>query len=373
MSIVVFNSKKKYLYALILILLAGSSFQPGVKQMPDIVLQDEHLSISPKEFYIANVVDSRADRSAVAWLLPVAAKIDVSTKIVPVDLHGGTLAAIKQFIARNLPQDKTLLPVTIDLKKFRVDETVIEGNKVDGRVSLLMSFDINRGEGETEHLADYDGSVTYTRTPGPPQDIEPALRHLLEHGLVYLNTWMNKQAATNIKLAKQVKLVFADYKGSEDDTIYYDVNRPLNWNDFQSKTASAKYDAEVFPSIGYDEHAEVLKGILNINIALKVSMPKSACWVKDGSRNDYTLNHEQRHFDIAKWVAEHFKQKLKGADLPIENFDATINMEYLETYREMDNLEKQYDDETRHGTNEHAQQHWNELIDKQLRAYGVKK
>jgi hypothetical protein len=39
----------------------------------------------------------------------------------------------------------------------------------------------------------------------------------------------------------------------------------------------------------------------------------------------------------------------------------------------MDSLQKQYDDETRHGADEQAQRQWNERIDKDLKAYGVKK
>ena len=187
----------------------------------------------------------------------------------------------------------------------------------------------------------------------------------------YINTWMNQQANTNIKLAKGVKISFTDFtEKPEGDTIYYSFARPLTWNDFQSKIPAdkEKYEAEVFPSFGYEEKTQLVNGIINIRLAVKASLPKSACWVKENSRNSYTLNHEQRHFDLAKIVTEHFKKKLKAADdLTVENYDGPINVEYLESYREMHNLQKQYDDETHHGIDHSAQQRWNEKIDKELK------
>ena len=53
--------------------------------------------------------------------------------------------------------------------------------------------------------------------------------------------------------------------------------------------------------------------------------------------------------------------------IPANNFDGPINEDYLEAYREMSKLQKQYDNETSHGANQAAQQHWNERIDKELK------
>ena len=134
-----------------------------------------------------------------------------------------------------------------------------------------------------------------------------------------------------------------------------------------------RFEAEIFAGIGYAEQAEVAKGIINLNIALKVYAPKSDCLVKAGVRDKYTLNHEQRHFDIEKLVGEHFKHKISAMHLPVDNFDGPINVEYLETLREATRLQKQYDAETQHGVDQQAQALWNEKIDKELETYGIKK
>jgi hypothetical protein len=359
----VFKRQFRCILILILTFLIFPAFRFAAAQTGNIILKDEQIPVTPKEFYVANVTDERDNRSTVAWILPPD-----QAKAYPVDLQGGALAAIKQFIVHNLSRDTAYRPITIGLKKFMVTESALTGGKVEGHVAVVMSFDMTRGDDETLHLLDYKGNATYTRNAGPPQEIEPTLRRTLENGLIYLNTWMDRQAATNIKLAKAVKLSFTDYEEkTEGDTIYYSVKRPLTWDDFQSKIPGGSYDAEVYPTIGYEEHTEVAKSVINVDLAIKVCLPKSAAWVRDGRRNDYNLNHEQRHFDIAKIAAENFKQKLSAENLTVSNYEGIINFEYLEAYREMNNLQKQYDDETRHGSDEQAQQRWNERIDLELK------
>ncbi len=359
------NLQHPYFLLLLSVALLFTGFRSAAQQTASIILKDEQVPVAPKEFYIANVVDERDDRSAVAWLLPAASKQN-QLKTYPVDLQGGGLITIKQYISRNLPCNKALNPVIINLKKFMVTESALAGGLVQGHIVILMSFNLQQKD-TTIHLIDYKGNAVYTRNAGPAQDIEPTLRHTLENGLIYLNTWMNKQAGTNVKLAKGVKLTFTDYKEkTEGDSINYAVNRPLTWDDFKSNIPARRFDAEVFPGIGYDEHREIINGIIHVAIAVKVYLPKSAAWVRDGRRDDYTLNHEQRHFDIAKIVAEHFKQKINAANLTVDNYEGIINFEYLETYREMDSLQKQYDAETRHGDDPAAQNQWNKKIDKEL-------
>jgi len=360
-----------YVFLLIFTGLVFTGFRRSLSQNDLIVLKDEPIPVSPTEFYIASIIDERDDRNAVAWLLP-SMPAEGQSKIKLVDMEGGGFAAIKRFIAHNLPRNTALRPVSINLKKFRADESLGPNGRIKGHVSVIMSFNLLADSAGAIHLTDYKGNADYVRSEGPAQDIEPTLRHMLESGVKYLNTWMNRQAASNIKLAKAVKIGFTDYEEKpEGDSIYYSVKRPLKWDDFKSKIPSARYDAEVFPTIGYDEHTDIAAGVVNVRLAVKVCLPKSAAWVKYGVSNDYVLNHEQRHFDIAKIVAEHFKQKLRAQNFTVNNYDGIINFEYLDTFREMDSLQKQYDDETRHGMDEFAQQRWNERIDKELRGYGV--
>lgn len=347
---------------LVFIALAFPQAAKAQKTTAPIVLNNEQLPATPKEFYIAAITDERDNRNAIAWLLPPGK----TEGKYPVDLKGGTLTAIKQFINFTWPPKKALRPVIVRIKKFRLDESLLPGGNVEGKVSLTLAFYLQKDEGSVR-LIDYTGSAGYNR-PGEQQvDVEPILRHALEHGLNYFNTWINREADTNIKLAKSVRLIFTDYtEQPEGDTIYYSAKRPLRWDDFKAKPEGGKYEAEVFPSISYNEDVEVVKSVVNVHLSIKAYVPKSACWVRDGSRSAYSLNHEQRHFDIVKIIAGRFKKNLKAEKFTVDNYDGPVGAVYLESFHEMNMMQEQYDAETGHGSNSYTQQQWNEKIDREL-------
>jgi hypothetical protein len=356
------------LFAPVCILLCSVS--ANIQKVTDpITLRDEQLNFTPREFYIADVADERGDRNSVALLID---NKDVKHSSVRVDLKGGAASAVKNFIYRNLRRDTAMRPVMVSIKEFKLTETNLPGGRVSGRLGVVFSFALQLSY-RTVHLVDYRGGIHYDRPDSQPIDAEAILRHGIEDGLSYFNTWTGSQADHNPLLATGVKVRFTDYaEKPEGDTIYYSVNRPLTWADFKDRPRESRFEAEVFTSIGYIERIEVIKGIIHLNMAIKVDMAKSDCWVRAGSRDDYTLNHEQRHFDIEKLVSEHFKKKILAMDLPVDNFDGPINVEYLETLREATAMQKQYDIETQHGQDRQAQERWNEKIDNELKAFGVK-
>ncbi|RYU90071.1 hypothetical protein EWM62_11050 [Mucilaginibacter terrigena] len=339
-----------------------------------IALQNEALKITPKEFYIAAVVDERKDNTTIGSLQPYvnnASGKNASAYLI--DLKGG-FAAVKNFMSYALPVNKKYRPIIIKVKTLNVAEAPVSGGVVKGNIKLSMSFYFKQDE-EAAHLVDYNTNTTYQRRPGTAQQIEPLLKSALGNGLVYLNNWMNIHAPGNIKLAKGVKVMFTNYtEPVEGDTIYYNTNRPLKWADFAGKPQPGKSNraAEVFAGFGYNQDMKMVNGIVNVTLALKVYAPKSACWVNTDNLSDYNLTHEQHHFDIARLVAEHFKQKIKAEELTPDNYEAAINMAYIDALREMAALQKQYDAETVHSTNRYQQQLWNARIDKELIELGIR-
>ncbi|MBB6131240.1 hypothetical protein [Mucilaginibacter lappiensis] len=348
---------------LLIIVLVAPSILKAQKITGPLVLNNERLPVTAKEFYVAGIVDNRPDRTAVAWLVPPGPGVAKYT----VDLKGGALASIKQFVNAALPPDKTLRPVIFHIEKFRLDETLLPGNHVEGKLKISLSFYLQR-DGQYIHLTDYNGSAGYNRLVNQEVDIEMVLRHALEYSLTFFNSWINNEAGTNIKLARDVKIIFTDYhEEPEGDTIYYSPKRRLIWDDFKAKPLSnSRFGAEVLPSIGYNEDVSVSKSTVNVHLSLKAFVPKSACWVKTNSENAYSLNHEQRHFDIVKIIIEGFKQKLKAEKFTVDNYDGPINVAYLESFHEMNVMQDEYDTETSHGMNVVAQEEWNKKIDKEL-------
>jgi hypothetical protein len=358
-----------FLYALMcLFFLAG--FNNTQKQNTPIILKDEKFNFTPHEFYIADVADERANRNSVASLIDSK---DIAYAPVSVDLKDGAVVSIKNFLYHNLYRDTALRPVMLTIRKFKITETTLPGGRVSGHLEVAFSFALQLSY-NTAHLVDYSGGIRYNRPGNQPADVEAFLRQGMEEGISYFNTWINSHANNTAVLAKKVKVNFTDYSEKpEGDTIYYSANRPLTWADFKETPRESSFEAEVLTSIGYNEHREVTEGIINLNLAMKVDLAKSDCWVKGGRGDSYMLNHEQRHFDIEKIVSEHFKKKILAMNLPVDNFDGPINVEYLETLREATAMQKQYDADTHHGENRQAQEQWNEKIDKELSSFGEKK
>ena len=365
------------LWAVAALLLAflWSAGRPYADTTAPIVLRAEPLPFTPKEFYIAGIVDERQNRKAVAHLIPLpAAPAAPLGKAQPVDLKGGGLVAIRQFVQQSLPQNKKLRPVVVRLKECRVTETAgARAGRVDGHVAVAMAFEYER-DGQTIPLVEYKGGARYDRPASQHGVVEPALRRSLSDALLYLNTWMDREAGSNEKLAKALKVTFRDHTlDAADDTVFYTPDRPLTWADFQgSPSKPSSFAASVFPSFAYEGQPEVKDGVINLNLVMKVYVLKGSSWVKAPARNAYSLNHEQRHFDIVKLVAERYKLKLTPERLTLEDFNSIMQYEYIESFREMNRLQEQYDSETRHGTDQAAQASWDKRIDGELRSFNLK-
>eukprot|EP01037_Dinobryon_pediforme_P003765 gene3765-3811_t len=344
----------------------------GFAQGNEFVFKESTDKIAPKEFFIENVIDNRAGAKDGIWLLNDIPKSSTGHTEYQIGPKFGTFAAVARYFNSSVIKNKILRPVIIHLNSYR-DTEIISGDVIKGKIELNLSFYMDSGNDLSVHLTDYKGTLNYSRAGGSAQQAEPMLRQILHNSIVYFNNWMIREAATNIKLAKAVEVKFADFNiEPESDTIYYSRKRPLKWSDFQSKVPNSRYDAQVFPSIGYEEYAKVSNDTVRLIIVLKVSLPKDAAWAKNTGRNAYTLNHEQRHFDIAKIASERFKEKIKGETLPVGNYEGFINVDYLDSYREMSEMQLLYDEETNHGLDVEAQTSWNRKIDEQLAKYEIK-
>ncbi|MFD0750585.1 hypothetical protein ACFQZS_10550 [Mucilaginibacter calamicampi] len=331
----------------------------------DIVLSDEPIKITPEGFYIASVVDERAEQGAIATLVVNTKNNKPETE--KADLQGGTAIALSRFISRNLNKDTSLRAVHISIKDFKLTESLLPNGGVDGRIQLSLSFGQPKDYG-IQQLVAYQGGLHYIRPLANNQIVEAQLRGIIKSGLVYFNNWMRVNIKDNPKLAKAVSFTFTDYNEQpEGDTIYYAAARPLTWKDFQSKIRPpGPFSAVVMPNFGYNLTQEVNNGVINVCLDLKTYVAKSDCWV-GGNKDVYGLLHEQRHFDIAKIITRQFRQKILAARLTPDTYEAFISMQYLDSYRDMNALQKAYDKETRHGVFEQQQAEWNKKIDAMLK------
>jgi hypothetical protein len=365
-------NNRSVVLALILTLLISSAFSLSAQvATSSLVLPNTPINIKAGGFYIAAIIDERADKKIIARLVPISTNSD-KKMTESIALQGGGLTSIEQYLKQNFPYHNNDKAIIIRVQKLFVDETVLPDGRVDGKVDLSINFNLKTGEEMDAHLTNYKGTLHYTRSNTQTGVAELALRNTIESSMVYFNNWMGKQTGTNPLLAKEVKLAFIDFHDPkpEEDTIYYNKTRPITWADFKDmRPVTSKYAAAVMPGLGFTEQTSINKGIIAVHIEMKVYLPKSSSWVNAGSQSDYNLNHEQRHFDIVKLVSERFKRAMLAEKLPVLNYDGSINVAYFDALREIDRLQKQYDDETSHGTSQSAQEKWNNYIDSELAVF----
>jgi hypothetical protein len=147
----------------------------------------------------------------------------------------------------------------------------------------------------------------------------------------------------------------------ESDTIYYDKNRKLTWNDFKGiPDMNHKGSAVTSSGFAYSWNGQDNGETLFLNISVYAFFTKSKSWMKKGVDNAYHLLHEQRHFDITMAGAENFVRELKKASFSTENYRKLINQIFDRVYDENIALQHQYDRETRNSLDKEKQEKWNQ-------------
>ena len=356
------------LYSLIAVVLTAI-IQPAPAP---IRLQSQVLPFIPKECYIAAITDQRSNRGAVGRLA-----LTLNQPPQPVDLDEGIVYSFRAFINQSLKQNKSLRPIAMRVRQCRITETAI-GNRVRGEFVYEVVFDLlgkdDFGTETSTRLTEYSGGATYTRPLGQLTVVESTIRQALVSSLRSLNEYMNRESKQNEKLATGLQVVFTDdARITTDDTVHYNPSRPLTWADFEAEPRrGSHYAAEVFTSFAYEGKSSVKNGVITLNLTVKSYVLKQSSWARPDAKNAYALNHEQRHFDITKLVAERFKRKIQPDSLTVEDYNSIVQYQFIESFREMNHLQKQYDDETNHSINQAAQERWNQKIDAELRSFGVK-
>ncbi len=155
----------------------------------------------------------------------------------------------------------------------------------------------------------------------------------------------------------------------QNDTIYYDINRPVTWADFQGVPDNNSPGGAITAS-GFAFNAKM--NMVNNNIYLYINVftffSKHNSWKKPAIHSDYHLLHEQHHFDITRLYAQKFYDELLKADFTVNNYNKLLPSIFNEVFEENNVFQKKYDDETQHSINTKEQLRWNAEIEKEVKA-----
>jgi predicted secreted Zn-dependent protease len=148
----------------------------------------------------------------------------------------------------------------------------------------------------------------------------------------------------------------------EDNIIEWSPTRKLTWADFKGSPDPASNNAALTSSAITVAFEYSNKGLTH---TIKCKFNKLLSWGR--IRNDYILNHEQGHFNIAEAHARLLHKNLNEYVFNSKTVSDDINKIYAETMKEHVAMQKQYDDVTNHSLDTAQQNLWDKKIDVMLK------
>ena len=154
---------------------------------------------------------------------------------------------------------------------------------------------------------------------------------------------------------------------SSNDTIYYDQDRKLSWQDFQGIPDPQHFGGAVTASgFAFDSDIRGTRDVIKINIGVYTFFSKKSSWKKANINSMYHLLHEQHHFDITRLGAEEFVKEIAKANFTWSNYRKVLSDVFDKVYNESVQLQRAYDSATNHSINQEAQYQWNDKIEEEL-------
>ena len=147
----------------------------------------------------------------------------------------------------------------------------------------------------------------------------------------------------------------------EENIIEWSSARKLTWADFKgtpdpSSTNAALTNSSITLSTEYSNK--------EIRYIVNCKFNKLLSWVR--VKNDYILNHEQGHFDIAEAHARLLFKNLNEYKFNSKTANDDVNRIYSETMKEHVSMQKQYDLLSNHSLDTAQQVIWDKRIDSLL-------
>ena len=152
-----------------------------------------------------------------------------------------------------------------------------------------------------------------------------------------------------------------------NDTIYYNVNRKLDWQDFHGNApANAMWGAMTASGFSFNSSMNDDGNNIDITINVFTFFTKHDSWKRTDIHSDYHLEHEQRHFDITRLGTEKLVDELRQAKFTSQNYRKVLHSIFDSVYKENTALQQQYDLETKHSLDTAKQQQWNDKIEMEI-------
>ena len=165
--------------------------------------------------------------------------------------------------------------------------------------------------------------------------------------------------------------VFMENKISNptNDTIYYNPNKPLTWDDFKGVPDYNNPGGAITASgFAFNANMSMTGKDIYLNVGIYTFFSKKKSWKKPNINSNYHLLHEQHHFDITRISAEKFYNELLKVNFTVNNYNKLLSSLFNKVFDENTALQQKYDSETRHSINTSEQLKWNDKIAQEIRS-----
>jgi hypothetical protein len=159
----------------------------------------------------------------------------------------------------------------------------------------------------------------------------------------------------------------AAYGQSTPRVVTWEQHPALSWTDFQGRPRRSTSEPSAVTATGFRVQLECHEGALDIRVAVEFYMKSS--WVKPARKSPELLRHEQGHFDITELYARKMRRAVRDASIGCEDdrrAEAAGRRIFDQMDREWEKAEKQYDSETKDGTDLLKQKEASEGIAREL-------
>lgn len=147
------------------------------------------------------------------------------------------------------------------------------------------------------------------------------------------------------------------------DKIFWNENRKLVWEDFQSKTQpnTSKAAATTFCGISYLLKSPTKKFTAR-QVKIEAFFVPSKSWAHNEHKTELVLMHEQSHFDIAELFARRFRKLISDKTMDAK----ALQKFYTNVYDNYKDYQQDYETATNHGRIREKQLEYTEKINQEI-------
>lgn len=321
------------------------------------VIAQEGISISlehtvttaPQNYYIKDVRDERPARDIIGR---------ISTGNIK--LQDGLETELEKELA-DISEKDGKLPIQLFIRRFDVTEKQA-GTKIQYDLDVILAYYLGDSK-----LIEYKGS-TFTQTRGDAAEaIVKLVAKTLNDNLLEFDNWLGRNRG-NISVEPTVEVtVYIDKTAEKPDFIPYNRDTKLRISDFKARPEeSSPGAAATLSGVGMSFQSQTMNNKTTVSVQISVYFDRNRSWMKPEGKNNYILEHEQRHFDITAIQGCKLKGMIENGRFSPDNYKAELKELLDKVQEEGANLQNTYDAETEHGVAKEKQAEWNDKIREEL-------